>query len=99
MSKKKEIEAMSELMCNNTSEDRMCNFKTCSDCETKQFARLLYDAGYRKQSDVANEIFEEIEKILVRPENTYGIVFYHCSKQSYDKLKNKYIDGNTTNNL
>ena len=50
----------------------------------------IYDAGYRKQSEVAREIFEEIEKISKAPHG------YICL--SYDELaelKKKYTEGET----
>lgn len=37
-----------------------CADTTCAHCE----AEALYNAGYRKQEDVAREIFAEIDKML-----------------------------------
>lgn len=106
MCKEKEIDSMAKTigLCDIYEKDIECHNpkKHCfckeNPCVHQRIAERLYKVGYRKQSDVANEIFKEIEKIMVRPENTYGIVFYHCSKQSYDKLKKKYTDGNIHDN-
>ena len=35
-----------------------------NNCHAKKYARRAYNAGYRKTSDIAREIFEKIEKRL-----------------------------------
>ena len=53
-----------------------------------QLAEALYDADYRKKSEVAEEIFGEIEKCRVV--GLYGI---HCYfKDDIAELKKKYIE-------
>ena len=44
------------------------NYDTCckDDCET--IALLIYNKGYRKASDLAEEIFAEIEEIAIEHE-------------------------------
>ena len=55
MSRDKQIEEMAEIICQNTEFDTMWN-------EIYDSANALYNAGYRKASEVAEEIFAEIEK-------------------------------------
>lgn len=65
---------------------------------TEDVANYLYNAGYRKASEVAREIFEEI-----RAESSYcvasqnGVEIYHTkmyniSAIKLDELKKKYIN-------
>jgi hypothetical protein len=35
-------------------------------CDMCEFAKQLYNAGYRKKSDVVRDIFEEIDTLIVR---------------------------------
>ena len=61
----KQIVEMTKDLC-----DIQCNGMRCNICDTgcewRMLAIALYNAGYRKASDVAREIFEEIEKIEKR---------------------------------
>lgn len=50
---------------------------------TNQLANILHEKGYRLASEVAAEIFAEIEKLFFK-----NGVFIHI--QSYNELKNKY---------
>ncbi len=50
-------------------------------------AKSLYDAGYRKASGVAREIFEEIEKTLAR----YSHI--HRYAEEAKKVTEEYADG------
>ena len=61
------------------------------------YAKELYTAGYRKASEVAREIFAEIEEILI--DNSYQISeeFYEFYdkrgvKKALDELKKKYTE-------
>ena len=58
MNKDKQIEEMAEIINKNTEFDTMWD-------EIYASANALYDAGYRKASEVAEEIFGEIEKMLL----------------------------------
>ena len=55
-----QIEEMARVWCPFPERD------TCDGCDKGCFeiskSEMLHDAGYRKASDVAREIFEEIEK-------------------------------------
>ena len=54
-------------------------------------AEALYNAGYRKQSEVAKEIFEEIDNIIY---NLRDSPFYSSSDAVYEltELKKKYTE-------
>ena len=64
-------------------------------------AKALYNAGYRKASDVAREIFAEIEKLRCTFTYPYlganGTIFnktdfnFHMRIEDYNELKKKYI--------
>ena len=64
-------------------------------------AHSLYDAGYRKSTDVAEEIFAEIEKALdnsVETEHFKGS-WFNMNKfmQSLAELKKKYTERENNN--
>ena len=65
------------------------NMHNCESCPNKEMAEYLYNAGYRKQSEVAREIFTEIEKCFF--EELVG-----CSEakildeEMFTELKEKY---------
>ena len=66
MSREKQIEEMAKVLCNSI----MCDLETFDNCRMPQgncsrcqrVAKDLYNADYRKQSEVAKEIFDEIER-------------------------------------
>ena len=62
MSKEKQIEEMAKAVCHldRTCEECMTSF----ECKAMMYAKRFYDAGYRKSSEAAREIFEEIEKFM-----------------------------------
>ena len=71
MSRDKQIEEMENVLYGlNEKFSEYCGGKSCADCEFDKYERCsfrykaetLYNAGYRKASDVAREIFEEIAK-------------------------------------
>lgn len=63
MSRDKQIEEMAKDL-EDVCENRGCNYENgIRDCD-KCRAEWLYELGYRKASDVAREIFEEIEELL-----------------------------------
>ena len=64
MDKKKQIEEMAKLTKQHCTIDNMCgscSLETCNDC----LSEVLYNADYRKASEVAREIFEEIDNLLL----------------------------------
>ena len=66
MSREKQIEEMAKLLCSTcaeTNEEDCEKFEgVCGICD----ATRLYNAGYRKASDVAEEIFGEIERAFFK---------------------------------
>lgn len=68
----KQIDEMATIICQNTEFDTMWG-------ECYQSAKALYNAGYRKASDVAREIFEEIDKRLEAL-----LKFYPCNGEFED---------------
>ena len=63
---------------------------------TNQLANILYNAGYRKASDVAEEIFAEVKKALdisIETEHFKGS-WFNMNKfmQSLAELKKKYTE-------
>ena len=53
-----------------------------------EIAEYIYNAGYRKQSDVVKEIFDSIKEKLTF--NTYGIAT--ISNETFCELKKKYTE-------
>ena len=98
MDNEKQIEEMCEIIAFMICEvyNPLCDENkphTCSRCyanSTKigDFAEMLYNAGYRKQSDVAKEIFDDIKEKLIF--NTYGIAT--ISNKTFCELKKKYME-------
>jgi hypothetical protein len=82
--------------------DKCLQYQSCHDVapraevdRLRELNNSLLEAGQEWQKRyelLAREIFEEIEKILVRPEAPTAL-FYHCSKHSYNELKKKYTEG------
>ena len=59
----KQIEEMANITrvwCEIDNSCGSCHWETCNEC----LAECLYKAGYRKASDVVEEIFAEIEELL-----------------------------------
>ena len=84
MDREKQIEEIDEL----TTVLYEANHKK-SVLDYRWLATEAYNVGYRKQSEVAKEIFEEIEKLAFRLLNdadyTMGDIVYDITE-----LKNKY---------
>lgn len=64
----KQIEEMAKDMCEYYYEGTCYQDKKPCDCKCEIFtdAQYLYAKGYRKASSVAEEIFEEIDKLIIR---------------------------------
>lgn len=94
MDREKQIEEMCEIIASMICEayNPLCDENkphTCSRCyanSTKigDFAEMLYNAGYRKQSEVVMEIFDDILKIKGLELHDWEAIF---------ELKKKYTDG------
>ena len=84
MGREKEIEEMAEAIFQN------CNCGLFFS-EAEKIARfVIEEQGYRKQSEVVKEIFEEINNIIY---NLRDSPFYSSSDAVYEltELKKKYI--------
>ena len=65
MNRDKQIEEMAKEICSEYDciiPCHSCAYYECANCRDTKSAVKLYNAGYRKASDVAREIFEDIEK-------------------------------------
>ena len=90
MSRDKQIEEMAKDIC-RVEERCIVGCQPTQKCRAHKYAERAYNAGYRKASEVAREIFEEIGKII----NEYldGRSYRHefCTKIA--ELKKKYTEG------
>lgn len=88
--REKQIEEIAKVMCGGCPDNKECMRCLCADWYK---AEDLYNAGYRNQSEVAMEIFEEIYKLTYRLSNdehyTIGDMIWDI-----DELKKKYTDIN-----
>ena len=98
MNRDKQIEETAQDICGYCAggicilDSRKCDLK----CSYHEIVEKCYNAGYRKASDVAREIFEEIEKLIsseclvIKDEN--GIRGYVDASVHYilAELKKKY---------
>ncbi len=66
MSRDKQIEEMAKMLSEDCGSCENCKALGATsdgvDCTDYYYARQLYNAGYRKSSEVAEEIFAEIEE-------------------------------------
>lgn len=58
----------------------------------ESYARAIYNAGYRKTSDLAEEIFAEIETSLMIESFHGGEVYYAIRAEDYLHYKKKYTE-------
>ena len=98
--KDEQIKEMAKLFCGMTNGCDDCMFNKVN-CYERKDAEELYNAGYRKQSDVASEIFEElIEKlelisIVAQPTDgfTQGVIkTFNKTSALITELKKKYTE-------
>lgn len=68
----------------------ICDYLDCRSCKE---ARLLLNAGYRKQSDVAREIFDDIEGVRIR--YALGTISKGALNSMLCYYKEKYTEGKT----
>lgn len=101
--KEKLIEEMLEDICPNSLTSKCSLCWAHYECVYKQLARALVEKGYRKQTEVAREIFAEIEQVIQEKLKTLSLFkedgddFYmgetHALEKLLAELKNKYIGG------
>ena len=104
MNKEKQIEEIVKDLYHNTTA-----YNTCWEEDCEELAKILYHLGYRKQSEVAREIFEEIEEYaelqieslnIAEKVDSRGTDFFGGGKQAFvllldrlAELKKKYTEG------
>ena len=103
MSKEKQIEEMAKEIkamshCEGYADDRGCYYaNSCTACkeanakQSTEKAKRLYNAGYRKQSEVTREIFEEINAI--KKEYSSGDIDGNELYIRLHMLEKKYTEG------
>ena len=86
MSREKQIEEMAKIIANANGNEQYAAYHIPD-------ATDLYNAGYRKASEVAEEIFGEIDKLLRqhRIEFDMSCVDFYFEKH-YAELKKKYTE-------
>ena len=94
MSRDKQIEEMAQCLCGWNRgtlcilDDKYCNLQ----CTYGKLANELTAKGYRKASDLAEEIFAEIEEMVITEKSNDGCAFY-LDKVELAELKKKYTEG------
>ena len=98
MTYEKQIEKMARSACsiydkNNTATpcggEMLCDF----NCTQYEICKFLYENGYRKASEVAREIFEEIERVAMSKIDTdLNITALNDTYyiEAIDEVKKKY---------
>lgn len=81
--KEKQIEEMARIMDSTCADCCDCN---CIEKANRCTAEAIYNAGYRKQIDVAREIFEEIDGIMKQSGHAYFAI------KKIAELKKKYTE-------
>ena len=95
MSKDKHIEEMAKVLCKDCARDALpCSLTiTGIMCDAvMEQAEALYNAGYRKSTDVASEIFEELEKYLVTSCTIYTEAVHAIGVGTFARLKKKHTE-------
>ena len=85
----KQIEGMAKVLCLDCAKSEPCPLATSERmCNPVwQQAETLYNAGYRKASDVAEEIFAEIDDIL-NDIDYLGVLDFEELKKKYTESEN-----------
>lgn len=103
MSKEKQIEEMREDIsclereCRSYCKERKCIechlFFARMDCQNHFIAEGLTAKGYRKASEVAREIFEDIETYMFYHENIPNTIYKTIDFNLFNAIKKKYTEG------
>lgn len=88
--KEAEIKEMAKITCGSDKDCFMCPAQ--SPCYLKTSAKRLYEKGYRKASEVAEEIFAEIERIANMDYQTPLGTWVTIRKDLFSELKKKYTE-------
>lgn len=96
MSREKQIEEMAQCLC-GWNRGTLCIFddKDCDlQCTYGKIANELTAKGYRKSTDLAEEIFAEIEaSAKVKYWRGGGLVVFEVNGEDFAELKKKYTEG------
>ena len=86
MDENKQIDGMARLMCKYYADDPNCC--RCPDCWVRDEAKVLYEAGYRKQEwiSVEDALPEVGEKVLL-----YSKPFDCCDIGQYSETFKKFF--------
>lgn len=82
--KEKQIEEMAK-----TIYEQDLSYDTYYQTHCERLATDLYNAGYRKSTDLAEEIFAEIEEMVITEKSNDGCALY-LDKVELAELKKKY---------
>ena len=85
----KQIEEMARYIDKSDILCRTCGESTYTYC-ADAISELLYNAGYRRQDEVAKEIFAEIERNIFEIITPYNQSLQCLSEGCIDELKKKY---------
>jgi hypothetical protein len=84
MNKEKQIEEMAKVIF------EVSPIPSVWRSDATRFAESLYNAGYRKATEVAREIFAEIEGFL--SEKKFGTFYFNYLNDLIAELKKKYTE-------
>ena len=97
MNRERQIEEMAVILTDGGCTKCNCDENGKFNCLPMHSAELLYNAGYRKKSEIAKEIFEEIEKLVSTNKKTVGCATYEETIfyiedfiEDFAELKKKY---------
>ena len=91
MDKEKQIEEIVKVMCGGCPDNKECMYCLYADWYN---AEALYNAGYRKQSEVTREIFEEIKDCMsCFEDDDDGYLLKKCEFEFFMReLEKKYTE-------
>lgn len=99
MNKEKQIEEIAHILCGMENSCDECIFDKVK-CYERLDAEQIYNAGYRKATDIVKEIFKELESVFYlasytvqRPMGsltTKTVEGIHMRNEDYHTIKKKY---------
>ena len=87
MAEKKQIDGMARLMCKFYADDPNC--RRCPNCWVRDVAKVLYEAGYRKQEwiSVKDALPEDEQTVLtIDTEREMQVCFYETAQKGVFQL-------------
>lgn len=92
MNREKQIEEMAVILTDGGCTKCNCDENGKFNCLPMYNAELLYNEGYRKQSEVAREIFDEIENKKRFLQDHAGNIGVVVILKDIAELKKKYTE-------